>query len=54
MLFKGDNYFNPENDLVPGDYGKNYPEDLKQYAKLVAEERKKEETVYPKKTKFGR
>ncbi|MEL0118227.1 MAG: DUF1538 domain-containing protein [Opitutae bacterium] len=41
MLFKGDNYFNPENDLVPGDYGKNYPEDLKQYAKLVAEERKK-------------
>ncbi len=40
MLFNGDKYYNPGNPDLPGDYGKNYEESLKQYADTVAKERR--------------
>jgi hypothetical protein len=39
ILFKGDNYYNPGNPDLPGDYGKNYPEELQKYADVVAKAR---------------
>ena len=39
MLYNGDNYYNPNNPDLPGDYGKKYPEDLKRFADVVAKSR---------------
>jgi hypothetical protein len=43
ILFKSDNYYNPDNPDLKGEFGTKYSADLKAYADVVAKDRRSED-----------